>query len=173
MREKTQGSSDKEFSYLLRRHKLDIPLVRFEGTKTEFTIKYKNTIKSSVVPSKSTKCKGKSSGRMKTKSSMSRGGEGGSDEFLTAQPLPIPVAKVKKTAMGKEVKKYDYKSNVKSQRQVLDNLSSLCNSRELLKSKQLYMEEKQIEAGNSAQSEKKYRKLYKKMCNLTNELVKK
>ena len=46
VRETTQGSNKKEFSYKLNRHKLDKPLVMLKGTKNEFTINYQTTAKS-------------------------------------------------------------------------------------------------------------------------------
>jgi len=75
IREKTQGSSKKVFSYLLRRKKLKKPLLRFEGTDKEFKILYENTIKSAQVPSY-TNCKThkQSRGKMKKKSTLVRGG---------------------------------------------------------------------------------------------------
>ena len=166
MREKTQGCSDKEFSYLLRRHKLDKPLVRFEGTKKEFTIKYKNTIKSSAVPSKSTKCKGKSSGRMKKKSIMKGG-------------IDLPVAdEITKNGVAQK-RERDYEEKTESQLQVLDELISRCkddekkmeanNGKEILSEKQNRISAIQ----NYSQKNKKYKKLYKKVCNLTNKLVSK
>jgi len=73
MRETTRESSHREFTYLLHRNKLDKPLVRFEGTDKEFTIRYTNSIKKGTVPKRGL-CKGKSRGRMKKKSALQRGG---------------------------------------------------------------------------------------------------
>lgn len=87
IREKTQGSAKKEYSYLLHRNKLDTPLVRFAGTDKEFRIRYKNTILSKPVPKRRAKCKGKSSGPMKKKRANQLGGN--QDEVLTAQPIPV------------------------------------------------------------------------------------
>ena len=75
MREKTQGSAKKEYSYLLHRHKLETPVIRFAGTKKEFKIRYKNSIVSKAVPKRRAKCKPKSSGPMMRKSSMKAGGD--------------------------------------------------------------------------------------------------
>lgn len=52
VKETTAGSSNKEFSYKLKRRKLPVPLVRLPGTKNEFVIEYevvggKNTSKKS------------------------------------------------------------------------------------------------------------------------------
>jgi len=75
--------------------------------------------------------------------------------------------------MGREVKKYDWEMTLDSQLQVLDGLCTkvsthleadkLKESRNNIKSSQM----------NNDVKNKQYRKLYKKVCNLTNELVKK
>jgi hypothetical protein len=67
IQETTRNSKNKEYSYLLHRTKLSTPIVRFEGTDKEFKIKYSTYVKSSSIPEYKKKCKGKSSGPMKTK----------------------------------------------------------------------------------------------------------
>lgn len=76
LREKTRGSTMKTYSYFLKRQKLQKPVVRFKGTEKEFSLLYKNIIKSEIVPSFS-KCLNhkQSKGRMKKKSAMQRGGK--------------------------------------------------------------------------------------------------
>ena len=88
LREKTQGSAKKEYSYLLHRNKLDTPLVRFAGTDKEFKIRYKNTIASKPVPKRRAKCKGKSAGPMKKRRANQLGGHN-NEPTLTAQPIPV------------------------------------------------------------------------------------
>ena len=88
LREKTQGSAKKEYSYLLHRNKLDTPLVRFAGTDKEFKIRYKNTIASKPVPKRRAKCKGKSAGPMKKRRANQLGGQN-NEPTLTAQPIPV------------------------------------------------------------------------------------
>lgn len=88
LREKTQGSAKKEYSYLLHRKKLDTPLVRFAGTDKEFKIRYKNTIASKPVPKRRAKCKGKSAGPMKKRRANQLGGQN-NEPTLTAQPIPV------------------------------------------------------------------------------------
>lgn len=88
IREKTQGSAKKEYSYLLHRNKLDTPLIRFAGTDKEFRIRYKNSIVSKPVPKRRAKCKAKSSGPMKTRRANLLGGQN-DEPTLTAQPIPV------------------------------------------------------------------------------------
>lgn len=67
VQETTRGSEGKMFSYKLNRMKLAKPVVFFEGTDKEYTIKYKSVAKS-VNVDKLPNCKrtdGKSSGVMK------------------------------------------------------------------------------------------------------------
>lgn len=92
LREKTQGSAKKEYSYLLHRNKLDTPLVRFAGTDKEFKIRYKNTIASKPVPKRRAKCKGKSAGPMKRASVLKgRGDEPfGANAVSNVEFPPVP-----------------------------------------------------------------------------------
>ena len=50
MRETTQGSAGKMYTYKLNRHKLKNPLIRLEGTDKEFVIAYSSSIKSVTNP---------------------------------------------------------------------------------------------------------------------------
>ena len=64
LRETTQGSKGKQFTYLLHRIKLGNPVVRFAGTAREFRIRYTTRVKAARgIPS----CR---SGRTKTRGRM-------------------------------------------------------------------------------------------------------
>ena len=65
LREMTQGSAHKHFSYLLHRVKLGKPVVRFAGTANEFKIRYTTTVKSVKSIPTCKKARGKSRGRMR------------------------------------------------------------------------------------------------------------
>ena len=64
LRETTQGSSKKEYTYKLVREKLAKPVIRLEGTPNEFVIEYRSVAKAMNKPSD---CKkpGQTRGRMK------------------------------------------------------------------------------------------------------------
>jgi|TARA_B110001469_G_C9628573_1_gene314076 hypothetical protein len=66
VKETTQGSKNKEFSYKLHRKKLAKPMVMLEGTKNEFVIEYQLDAKSVDTPS-ACKKQGQSRGRMAKK----------------------------------------------------------------------------------------------------------
>jgi hypothetical protein len=66
LKETTQGSQNKLFTYKLQRRKLEKPIVRLEGTDKQFLIEYTIKVKSVPTPTICTK-PGKSSGRMRTK----------------------------------------------------------------------------------------------------------
>lgn len=66
VKETTQGSNHKLYTYKLNRHRLKVPIIRFEGTNKEYVNEYANRAKSvKVVPG----CKkaGQSVGVMKSK----------------------------------------------------------------------------------------------------------
>lgn len=50
LKETTQGSSGKVFTYKLNRIKLQKPIIRLEGTNNEFVIEYESKIKSITTP---------------------------------------------------------------------------------------------------------------------------
>ena len=66
VRETTQGSKNKDFSYKLHRKKLAKPMIMLEGTKNEFVIEYQLDAKSVDVPA-ACKKKGQTRGRMAKK----------------------------------------------------------------------------------------------------------
>ena len=63
VKETTQGSNNKVYTYKLRREKLKKPMVMFEGTDNEYLIEYRVTGKA-VKETKSCKRKGQTRGRM-------------------------------------------------------------------------------------------------------------
>lgn len=66
IRETTEGSKKKEFTYKLNRKKLKDPIIRLEGTKNEFLIEYVVVGKAFDKP-KTCKKKGKTSGVLSKK----------------------------------------------------------------------------------------------------------
>ena len=64
VKETTQGSAGKMYSYKLQRVRLQEPIIRLEGTPNEFVIEYTVKCKSAPVPSACRK-EGKTRGRMK------------------------------------------------------------------------------------------------------------
>ena len=71
IKETTEGSNGKVFTYKLNRMKLKDPIIRLEGTKNEFKIMY--VVKGKSVDKKgSCKKEGKSSGKMSRKTKGSR-----------------------------------------------------------------------------------------------------
>ena len=65
IRETTQGSANKEFTYKLKREKLNKPVVRLEGTNNEYVIKYQTVVKAVDVSAFPCKKEGQSPGPMR------------------------------------------------------------------------------------------------------------
>jgi len=72
VKETTRGSAGKVFAYKLQRHKLADPIIRLEGTNSEFVIEHKSTIKS--LKSVPTDCSrpGQTRGRAKKRTARKR-----------------------------------------------------------------------------------------------------
>lgn len=64
IKETTQGSAHKQYTYKLSRRKLKNPLIMMEGTDKEYVIEYGVTAKSTSAP-KNCKSPGQTRGRMK------------------------------------------------------------------------------------------------------------
>ena len=69
VKETTQGSKGKHYTYLAHRVRLDTPIVRFKGTDNEFKVHYATEVKTAAgIPKQcGTKGRRKTTGRMRSR----------------------------------------------------------------------------------------------------------